>query len=117
MSETVFLKDVLSDMATLDKNGRAKPFSISYRTLNRNSKTGGKLVEIDRAKLCMREEFQNHSPSTELLRYAKPQKPKLKKNPNHWDNKTRNIKTIPEGKIRKIHINHIISFNSKKVVY
>lgn len=112
--ETVFLRDVLEQMRTLNENGRAVPFSISFRTLNRQSKTGGRLVQYPEAKLVIKEENPK-ADSITSLRYHKKQV-KTRRKPNHWDNKTRNIK-LPNGQIKKIHINHIISFNGKKVVY
>ena len=110
----IYLKDVLTAMSTL-QDGRAVPFSISFRTLNRNSKTGGKLITYPKAKLVIKEENKNIN-SINSLR-TKPLKSKLRKNPNHWVNKTRNIKVLPQGNIRKVHINYIIEFNGKKVVY
>lgn len=38
------------------------------------------------------------------------------KNPNHWENRTKNIKT-KEGIIKKINILFIDEFNGQKVVY
>jgi len=110
----IFLRDVLETMRTLDPNGRAVPFSISFRTLNRQSKTGGRLKEYPEAKLVIKEENKK-SDSIASLRYPKRQVT-IRRRPNHWDNKTRNIK-LPNGEIKKILINHIITFNGKKVVY
>lgn len=112
--EKVFLRDVLETMRTLDKDGRAVHFSISFRTLNKSSHKGGRLVSYPVAKLVIKEENPK-ADSTHALRYYKKQVT-IRRRPNHWDNKTRNIK-LPDGKIRKIHINHIIEFNGKKVIY
>lgn len=38
------------------------------------------------------------------------------KNPNHWENRTRNIK-LENGEIKKINILFVDSFNGKKVVF
>lgn len=114
--KTVLLKDVLKTMRTLDTNGRAVAFSISFRTLNKNSKTGGRLVEYPKAKLVIKEENPN-TITTKSLRYKPQPKSNVRRNPNHFDNKTRNIKVLPQGDIRKIHINHIIEFNNQKVAY
>lgn len=116
LQQNIFLKDVLSTMSTLDDKGRAVPFSISFRTLNRNSKTGGKLVTYEQAKLVIKEENLNTN-SINNLRTQPKRKTNVRRNPNHWDNKTRNIKVLPSNNIRKIHINHIITFNNQNVVY
>lgn len=110
----IFLRDVLERMRTLDENGRAVQFSISFRTLNRQSKTGGRLITYPEAKLVIKEENKK-ADSNHALRYFKKQV-KVRRRPNHWDNKTRNIK-LPNGEIKKVLINHIITFNGLKVVY
>lgn len=114
LQQTLFLKDVLKTMRTLDANGKAVPFSISFRTLNRNSKTGGKLITYPEAKLVIKEENKKAT-SFNSLRVVSNRKTTIKRSPNHFDNKTRNIK-LPDNTIKKIHINHIITFNGKKVV-
>lgn len=114
--QNVFLKEVLNQISTLDKDGRAPVFSISFRTLNRNSKNGGRLITYDKAKLAIKEEFGDPT-SFEALRTVSKPKTNIRRNPQHFDNKTRNLVVLPSRKIRKVHINHIITFNGKKVVY
>lgn len=103
-------------MSTLDDNGKAPVFSISYRTLNKNSKTGGRLVTYEKAKLAQKE-LGGDPTSFEALRTVPKPRTNIKRNPNHFVNKTRNLVVLPENKVRKIHINNIIEFNGKKVVY
>ena len=43
-------------------------------------------------------------------------KQEFEKNPNHWQNKTRNLK-LSDGTIKKICILFIIAFNGKEVIY
>ena len=112
--ETIYLKEVLNLMKTLDANGKAIPFSIKFRTYNKFSKTGGKLKYYPEAKQVVKEENKNIN-SIHSLRTV-PKKKVDRKNPQHFDNKTRNIK-LPTGKIRKINIRYIIEFNNKKVIY
>ena len=116
LQQYIYLNEVLQTMSTLDANGFAVPFSISFRTLNRNSKTGGKLINYPKAKLVIKEENKNIN-SLQSLRTVNTRKTTIQRNPNHWENKTRNIKVLPQGNIKKIHINHIIEFNNKTVVY
>lgn len=114
--ETIYLQDVLKQMRTLGADGRAVPFSISVRTFQRFSKTGGALKKWDRAKLVMKEENPN-ADSVLSLRVKPKRRTLFKKNPDHYENKTRNIRIIPQGDIKKINIRLIISFNGKKVIY
>lgn len=114
--EVIYLSDVLKIMSTPNRDGLAVPFSISFRSLQKYSKTGGRLVSYEKAKLVMKETFANHNPDKRMLQKPIP-RTNIRRNPNHWENKTRNIKILPQGDIKKIHINHIITFNGKKVVY
>jgi hypothetical protein len=103
-------------MRTPNAEGRAVKFDISVRTLNKNSKTGGKLNEYTQAKLVMHEKGLDPN-SIYALQNFKPFKDKKeKKNPQHFSNKTRNIR-LENGDVKKIHINYIINFNGKKVIY
>lgn len=112
--ETIYLKEVLTTIKTLNAKGEATPFSIKVRTFNKFSKTGGKLNYYPEARLVMKEENQ-YLNTIESLR-TKPKAPVAKKNPKHYENKTRNIR-LPSGQKRKINIRFIIEFNNKKVIY
>lgn len=105
MQKAIFLSQVLMEMKKLDANKNPIPFSISVRTYNNQNKSGGKLITFENAVLMQ-------APKT-------PGKIRLSqnrdfKNPNHFDNRTRNLKT-GEG-IKKINILFIIKFNGCDVV-
>lgn len=110
----IFLSEVLEQMRKQDETGRAILFSISFRTYNSNTKKGGRLIELKGAKLVMQESI-NEIDEIDSLRY-KTKKVLVRKNPKHYENKTRNIKTA-NGDIKKINIRDIISFNGKTVSY
>ena len=111
--ETIYINEVQEIMRTPNEEGRAVKFDITVRTLNKNSKTGGKLNTYENAKLVMKEK-----PLDPLahLKFKPSEKKKVKKNPQHFPNKTRNIR-LESGEIKKIHYNYIITFNGKKVIY
>lgn len=114
--ETIYLNEVLEIMRTPNSEGRAVKFDITVRTLNKNSKTGGRLDEYNQAKLVMHEKGLDPN-SIYALQNFKPSKvQKEKKNPQHFDNKTRNIR-LENGDIKKIQIKYIITFNGKTVIY
>lgn len=115
LGENIYLKDVLLQMKTPDDNGQAVPFSIKTRTLNRYSKKGGKLNSYPDARLVMNEK-QERITSVAALRSMQPKVLKERKNPHHFQNKTRNIR-LPNGMKKKIHIRFIIEFNGQKVIY
>lgn len=97
----MFLKDVLQEMKKLDVHKKPIPFSLKVRQYNRQNKSGGKVKFYENATLMQ----QPKKTDKEIL-----------KNPNHWENRTRNIK-LPNKKIEKISILFIIEFNGQKVVY
>lgn len=116
MNETIYLNEVLQIMRTPSSEGRAVKFDISYRTFNKNSKTGGKLKYHVDAKLVMKEKPSEKAAFYALLKKPSRKKEVFRKNPNHFSNKTRNIR-LENGDITKIHIKYIITFNGKKVIY
>lgn len=116
MNDTIFLNEVLEMMRTPNQEGRAVKFDISYRTFNKNSKTGGKLKYHEDAKLVMKEKPSDKAEIYALMKKPSEKKEVSRKNPNHFQNKTRNIR-LENGDIRKIHIKYIVTFNGKKVIF
>lgn len=103
MKKTLFLKEVLMKMKALDSYKNPIPFSLKVRQYNRQSRSGGKIKYYENVTYL--------TPSPLSKREGKDTR-----NPNHWKNRTRNIK-LQSGEIQKIHILFIIEFNGKKVVY
>ena len=98
--DKVFLKDVLAEMRKLDERKKPIPFTITVRTYNRQNSFGGKLCAYTGATLMQQPRH----------------KQEFEKNPNHWQNKTHNIK-LSDGTIKKICILFIVAFNGKEVIY
>lgn len=112
MIETISLREALKLIELKDKDGGQFPFSVSFRTLNKQSRTGGKLVSYENAKL-----FRASKSASRQLRAEDMQAPqKARKKPNHFLNRTRNIEQ-QNGQISKIHIRLIDSINGKKIVF
>ncbi len=93
-------------MKELDENKNPIPFNISVRKFEKKSKVGGELRVFRGATLMQ-------PPKNKGLQRLNDSTPF--KNPNHFINRTRNIKT--EFGEKKINILFIIEFNGKKVVY
>ncbi len=106
MDKTIYLRDVLKEMQNLDADKNPVPFNLVVREFSSQKKTGGTLTKYIGATLMQ----QGKKRSLISLAEGREQK-----NPNHWENKTRNIKA--GEKIRKINILFIIEFNGLKVVY
>ncbi|MFM1776341.1 MAG: hypothetical protein RJA53_1951 [Bacteroidota bacterium] len=88
-----------------DANGMFVPFDIEYRTFNSQTKQGGKLKAYQGVKYLPSAKKVEES-STDLSI----------KNPNHYENRTRNIE-LPNGEIKKLRIDFIVSINNTKVIY
>lgn len=105
MQNEIKLNQVLMEMKKLDANKQPIPFSISVRTYNQQNKMGGRMVHYDNAVLMQAPKTKGSIRLSQNTAF---------KNPNHWENHTRNIKTS-DG-IKKIHILFIIKFNGLDVV-
>ncbi|MFC4230571.1 hypothetical protein ACFOW1_01625 [Parasediminibacterium paludis] len=102
--QSISLKEVIAWMDS------GKPFSIGFVTCDKQQNKGGEWIEIPEATkyewMTTREKasIAKAAPSTAL-----------KKNPNHYDNSTRNIK-LPNLQKRKVHLRLITTFNGKTVL-
>ena len=94
-------------MKKVDSRKNPVPFSLKIRSFNLQNKTGGKLISYEEAVLL-------RPPAKKGAVRLADETPF--KNPNHWENRTRNIK-LKNGEIKKIHIIFIEEFNGKKVVF
>lgn len=106
VEKTMFLDVVIKEMKQLDKNKNPIPFSISYRTYNKQNKSGGKLIRETGATALQ----PPKTPGNIRLSQKTPFR-----NANHWLNRTINIKTS-EGDIRKINKLFITEFNGHQVI-
>lgn len=108
----IFLNDALKLMNERLVNGHFKPFNISFRTYNSQNNTGGRLRVIEGARILPNKNTNKKKLTLEnVITEDKTNRP-----PNHWTNRTRNIE-LPDGSVRKLRIDFIISINNKKVIY
>lgn len=91
--------DMLRMMNEWESSGNRVPFSITWVTCNMKQNTGGEKITLDRAVLV----GSGVSKSRD-------------RNPNHFENYTRNIKSAEGDRIMKIHVLHITQFNGKKII-
>lgn len=96
----ITLKEALAVFSLKDENGFFLPFDLEYRTFNEQTKKGGKYKKYTAVKYLPNAKNEDSS----------------SKNPNHFFNRTRNIE-LPNGDIKSIKIDFIISVNNKKVIY
>lgn len=113
MVNRIFLRQVLEEIKKTDSNGNAIPFDIEFRTFNRNNKMGGVLKKYQGAKLLIGKKLKG-KPFIDAAHFYRQER--ARKNPNHWENKTRNIE-LPGGQIKKINILFITKFNNLEVIY
>lgn len=113
MNNMIFLRQVLEIIKKLNDAEEAIPFDIEFRTYNRNNKRGGVLKRYRRAKLLIGKKTKGFK-ELEADHFYRQQR--VRKNPNHWANRTRNIETS-SGRIVKLNIMYITKFNGKQVIY
>jgi hypothetical protein len=113
MVQRIFLRQVLETMKKTDTKGEAISFDIEFRTFNRNNKMGGVLKKYENAKLLIGKKMKGKS-FIDVEHFYRPVR--VRKNPNHWENKTRNIE-LSGGQIKKINILYITKFNNLEVIY
>ncbi|MGB0867969.1 MAG: hypothetical protein ACPGSD_00105 [Flavobacteriales bacterium] len=106
--ERIKVNDVIKQMSRINENGQRAMFDLTYRTYNAYNGLGGKLVEYKRCRLVMR---NNKKTAEDRLKIIKKVK-----NPNHWDNMTRNIEFL-NGDVKTIHFRFIITFNNQEVIF
>jgi hypothetical protein len=108
VEETIDLVDVIKEMEET-----TYPFSITFTTANPKQKTGGKNITINQALLSK----PNQTTTQNAPTITEKELPHKKYAPNHFKNRTRNIRIIPGSEIRKVHIYLIRRFNGKKVIW
>jgi hypothetical protein len=108
------LWEALEIMDSTDAHGRPARFQVKFVTANRMTREGGEIIEVKDACKCpvRTKNGQEIYPERKNLQASE----RITKNPNHWENSTRNIK-LANGQKRKLHIRLIIEFNNKKVCY
>lgn len=140
------LKDVLQTMEQIDARGRHVPFSLTYISANRTEwkkwkrydarmksfepytqhwesarqlrdacEIGGRIINVESGILAgTRGLFLGTATPSTMVEKTKRT---MQKKPNHWLNKTRNVKVPLTGEIRKVHIRLITQFNNTEVIY
>jgi hypothetical protein len=111
-SNDIRLWDVFQQMDCLDAEDKPARFQLKYVTADREKGTGGDIIELTEARKCPGKTKSGEPKS--IRQKSAVQNEIVQKNPNHWIYSTRNM-LIPNGQIRKVHIQLIIEFNNKKV--
>jgi hypothetical protein len=114
MEGCINLKQALQIIETKDVEGFPISFNLEFRTLNRNSKTGGALRSYTSVSVLTSREKQVFS-DKEIVKNLQLAN-RTRRNPNHFLNRTRNLQK-PNGEIFKVNIRLIDSINNQKVVY
>ena len=113
MVKTIFLRQVLAEIEKVDALGNTQFHEIEFMTFNRNNKTGGKRT-VYTARLLKENKLKGKvfNPMEHDFRSFRS-----RKNPNHWDNVTRNFELKTSGLIRKVIVRYITKFNGVEVAY
>lgn len=104
--ETISLKQMVDHMDS------GQPFSIAFRTCNKQKGTGGEYVFYGE---CVKHGHQTKEERKQRKESGEP-KQVIFKNPNHYENSTRNIMRVSSGELVKVHLRLIRRFNNKIVL-
>ncbi|MFV9552081.1 hypothetical protein [Algibacter sp. PT7-4] len=113
MNNEISFSEALAIIDKTDKQGNAYPFDVSFRTLQRNSKSGGRLVEY---KQVRKSRPKNYTQTNASLLASVKSGSTIKRDPNHSKNRTRLLE-LQNGDKKKIHIRLIDTINGKKMHY
>ena len=102
--DTILLKEVLAEM------DKGEYFDLDWVTDDVKRNKGGEWVS---AKDVMKTEFVTKA-EQRLISRATP-RPEVTKNPNHYENSTRNI-VFKNGQVRTVAIRLMRRFNGKKIL-
>lgn len=108
------MKRLLAEMAAA-----VEPFSLRFVKLNEQKGTGGEVVELAGQLLSGRGNPQAVASAPAIT--AAPEsvdelETHLMRNPNHYDNHTRNLVSTLNGRYTKVHYPLILEFNGQKVI-
>lgn len=90
---------MLNTMNEWESSGNRVPFSITFVTCNQKQGTGGEKITIDQAVLVGNSTSKSN-----------------KKNPNHYENYTRNIRALEGDRMMKVHVLLITRFNGQSII-
>lgn len=112
LASMISLRDVLLMMEAEDEQGYQIPFSLRFVTYDKQKQTGGEIIDAKKAVLLKsgKKDFER---KTGIRNKEDPDQ--IKKKPNHFKNRTRNIMLLPSKQIRKVHIYLITRFNDERV--
>lgn len=113
MKNEISFSEAMAIIDKVDTQGNAYPFDIAFRTLQRNSKTGGRLVEY---KQVIKSRSKNFTATNASLLASVQSGTTIKRDPNHKKNRTRLLE-LQNGDKKKIHIRLIDTINGLKMHY
>lgn len=108
MDETIDIRGILDHMDS------GRPFDMTYVTADVKKRTGGRLVTVRKAIKTGYKVKDGTQLTAAMLRKLKGDS-LPEKNPNHFENFTRNI-LLQGQEVRTVHIDLITRFNGKKVL-
>jgi hypothetical protein len=93
-----------------------EPFSLRYVKLNEQKGTGGEVVARSGQLLSSKGQPEPAPLVGPAAADVEALEAWVRRNPNHYDNMTRNLKSTVNGRYTKVHIYLIIEFEGKKVI-
>lgn len=104
------------EMETPDASGMPRLFDMKVVSWDFQRGKGGELMEFNQVSLTDVKHTVNGAATINENARLKPVSVTIHKNPNHRENKTKNIR-LRNGQIRKVHIRFITEYNGKQIMY
>jgi hypothetical protein len=131
MKETIGFSQMLAEMDLLDLKGNPVKFSLIFVTADLKRGTGGEIYIFGRrttfVDIFRREHKDSIFTESQVIKTVGKHdgqpikvsqsitKPKVERDPRHFDNKTVNVMLLTSKQIRKVHPQLILYFNDKLV--
>ncbi len=129
MKDSISLSEMYAEMASLDRSGNPKPFSLVFISLDLIKMTGGEIYVFGHrtpfVDAFLRQFKDAIFTESQVIRTVGKKKGKIinvpqanplkSKNPKHDLNKTMNFLILTSRQIRKVHTPLILYFNEKRV--
>lgn len=112
MENQIQMRNMLQKMKLKTPTGDPVTFDIAYRTYNVKTRQGGTMKYYNDAKLVVEKDYTK-SFLTENEKMLLPDR--IRKNPNHQENRTINIE-LANGDKKTIRLDGIIKFNDIHVM-
>lgn len=112
--DTIELRDVLQEMHAKLPGGAPKPFQVSFVTADRKQATGGEVITLPKVVVYGQDQ---PSGAKQKATNSRPEAARSRKKPAHRANRTVNLFAPGPQRYYKAHIDLLLTFNEKWIIW